>query len=64
VSMEEYCNEIKKQLPNYKESRIIFGDNLIVKNSSMVNGDKFKNLGWKSGYNIKSIISEIIANNV
>ncbi|TCI91740.1 NAD-dependent epimerase/dehydratase family protein [Tenacibaculum sp. M341] len=60
ISMKEYCEEIKKQLSYEKKGIIIYGDDLTVKNSSMLNGEKLLNYGWKPKFLVKDIISKII----
>ncbi|WBX76160.1 NAD-dependent epimerase/dehydratase family protein [Tenacibaculum ovolyticum] len=62
ISLKEYCEEVKRQLPQ-NNSSIIYGEDKRVKSSSMINTDKILNLGWKPKKSVKDIIIAIINNN-
>ncbi|MBE7688653.1 NAD-dependent epimerase/dehydratase family protein [Tenacibaculum finnmarkense genomovar ulcerans] len=61
LSMKEYCEEVKSQLPQNKNS-IIYGEDKSVKSSSMINAAKISSLGWKPKKTVKDIITAIIKN--
>ncbi len=62
INMKEFCEEVKNQVLDSSDS-IIYGEDESVKSSSMINTDKFLNLGWKPKYStVKDIISDIIKN--
>ncbi|XKX05184.1 hypothetical protein R8G61_12610 [Tenacibaculum maritimum] len=52
VSMREYCEEVKRQLPN-KNDTIAYGEDETIRSSSMINGDRLLNLGWKPRKSLK-----------
>ncbi|CAA0154385.1 NAD-dependent epimerase/dehydratase family protein [Tenacibaculum maritimum] len=62
VSMREYCEEVKRQLPN-KNGTIAYGEDETIRSSSMINGDRLLNLGWKPRKSLKNIVTAIIKNN-
>ncbi|MFL0134176.1 NAD-dependent epimerase/dehydratase family protein, partial [Tenacibaculum maritimum] len=62
VSMREYCEEVKRQLPN-KNDTIAYGEDETIRSSSMINGDRLLNLGWKPRKSLKNIVTAIIKNN-